>query len=47
MAMVYYNVKNVHASFSELTKWKTGVVLPDIGGTIHTQSAGQPPRARS
>lgn len=26
--------------------WKTGVMLPDMGGTIHTQSAGQPPRQR-
>ena len=25
------------------TWWKTGVALPDIGGTIQTQSAGQPP----
>ena len=24
--------------------WKTGVRLPEIGGTIHTQSAGHPPR---
>jgi hypothetical protein len=38
---------NFQLNFLELTKWKTGVVLPDIGGTIHTQSAGQPPRARS
>ena len=30
-----------------LTKWKTGVALPEIGGTTHTQSAGHPPRARS
>lgn len=26
--------------------WNTGVILPDIGGTIQTQSAGQPPRHR-
>lgn len=27
--------------------WKTGVRLPEIGGTIQTQSAGHPPRVRS
>lgn len=26
-----------------LTWWKTGVTEPEMGGTIHTQSAGQPP----
>ena len=28
-----------------LTWWNTGVALPDMGGTIHTQSPGHPPRS--
>lgn len=34
-----------HLDKTNRTWWKTGVRLPEIGGTIHTQSAGHPPRA--
>ena len=27
--------------------WNTGVMLPDMGGTIQTQSPGQPPLTRT
>lgn len=30
---------------TQLTWWNTGVTLPDMGGTIHTQSPGHPPRS--